>query len=157
MNKKLNFFFKNVWFAVNGILLFVSVVSWLVGAENVFGVCGTILFLLSYPCNLIFSGLFFEMDSSFSLPAVTFLMLFSFSAVGYAQWFILLPRITKFFRQKFSKQDLNIGPNINVEKMQQITEPSLGNIRIEGWQPKFYDVDKTSPVERLIYDEKDTL
>lgn len=154
MNKQLKTSFKDVWFAVNGILLFVSTVSWLVGAENVFGVCGTILFLLSYPCNLIFSGLFFETDSSFSLPVVTFLMLFSFSVVGYAQWFILLPRITKFFRQKFSKQDLNIRLNINVEKMQQITEPSLGNIRLEGWRPNFYDEDKNSRVERLIYDEK---
>lgn len=150
MNKLLKISLRDLWFAINGISWFVLIISWMVGAENVFGVCGTILILLSYPCNILFGWLFIELDSSANLPIVTFLMI---SAIGYAQWFILLPRITNFFRQKFSKQDLNIGINIQVERMHQITEPSLGDMRSEGWQPEFYDENKNSPVERLIYDE----
>ena len=149
MNKQLNISIKDVWFAINGILLSISTISWAVGAENVFGVCGTLLLLLSFPSNLLVGWLFFTFGNLGALPSVMLLMIFAFSGISYLQWFVLVPRVVRFIRQKFFSRDLEIKFTANVESTKQIAEPNLENLT-QDWQVNWYNEYKQTPVERVL-------
>lgn len=150
MNKKLRISPKKIWFALNGVLLNLLVISSIIGAEDIFGVCGTLIILLSFPCNLLVGWLFFAFGSFYALPGVMLLMMFVFSIIGYFQWFVLVPQIVKFVRLNFFKHDVRINFKVNVENTKQLTEPNIETAGTQEWQTNWYDEQKRTPVERVF-------
>lgn len=149
MTKQLKISLKGVWFAVNVILLFTATISWMVDAENVFGVCATLLILSSFPSNLLVGWLFFAFDDFYALPGVMLLMILVDSLIGYLQWFVLVPRVVTFVRQKFFRRDLRVYLTVNIENTKQIAEPSLEH-STQNWRTNWYNEHKHTPVERVF-------
>ena len=139
---------KKLWFATNALLLALSLISWVTGASDLFGYSVTILIVLSYPLNLLVGWLFFAFDVLNQLPIVTLLMAFVMSALGYVQWFQLVPSIAGFFRRKLSSHDLQIKLTVEREGEVQLTEGDLKTA--PNWQEGWYDKHANSPVERIL-------
>lgn len=152
MKKQLEISIKDIWLFTNAILLFASTISWIIGNENVFGVCSSIILLLSYPSNLLIGWLFFAYGNFNELPGVMLLLTFVCSGIGYLQWFFFVPRIVKFFRKKVSRNsDTKISESVNNGK--QIQGSNLVNT-IPEWQMNWFDEHKHSPVERIFEQDK---
>lgn len=138
---------KTLWLFFNGLLLVTAGVSWLLGAEDIMNICGVVMMLLSFPCNLLVGWMFFAFDGLQSYPAVMLLLFLSFSWVGYVQWFKIMPKLLKYISGKFARHDRDISVNISPR---QVTGPHTANTIANEWRPDIYDEQERSPVERVF-------
>lgn len=153
---------KTYWLLVNFVLLAFTCLMPL-NLEgfwgSVVGICSVILVIQSYPLLiltaylLLWSGLF---ANSFILMILIGPMSF---AMGYFQWFVLVPKLTKYFRQTFFRYDLQINLKASVASAQLLIDPKPDVSKVsvadwqESWQKNWYDEQKRTPVERAF--EKD--
>lgn len=79
-------------------------------------------------------------------------MLFVFCIAAYVQWFVLVPRLAKFIRRSFFRNDIQINLRATIAKPASLLETSP-EYSVQDWQKKWYDNQKRTPVERL-FDEK---
>ncbi len=127
---------------------------------NVIGICLTIAFVLSYPLNMLLGWLFFAVVNLFGMTQFDFsigtlyLMLFAFCITGYVQWFILVPRIAKFIRKSYFRNDLQVNLNATISSVQMLPD-AKPDVSTQDWQKKWYDEQKRTPVERLFEKDED--
>jgi hypothetical protein len=150
MKKQLKFSFKKMWFVVNSLLFAIAILSSLTGDDNTFGICGLLVIAMSYPLNMIVAWLFFVTGDLFVHPVAMLLMMFAMTAIGYVQWFKLMPRLAGFFSGKFARHDLNI--TLNVEARQMLS-PAIENSSVNKWQARCYDEHDRTPLERVFASE----
>lgn len=144
---------KSIWLLFSILLLAIPV---FIPSKDfdVIGVCLAIAIVLSYPLNMLFGWLFF-MSGWFSASIGSlYLMLFVFTFTAYIQWFILIPRLTSFIRQKFFRKDLQISLNTKVVTVKTLSEPKAETVP-NDWQKNWYDEQKRTPVERIFEKNED--
>jgi hypothetical protein len=141
---------KKIWLIFQSVLLALTVVFWFGGAEDLFGICLTILIVLSFPINLLVGWLFFAFDL-LSAPAMLLVMAFVMSVLGYIQWFELVPRIARLFSSKLSSHDRQIRISVDREQPAQLEEAKRTDT--DDWLNTSNDKEKYSPVERVFSQE----
>ena len=139
---------KKVWLTLQSALLSLAVISWFAGMEDLFGICVTVLIILSFPLNLLAGWLFFAFDVVHSAPALLLVMAFVMSAIGYVQWFELVPRIVGFFSGKLSRHDREI--RLTVERQQPAQLEKGRQTDVNEWLDISTDKEEYSPVERVF-------
>jgi hypothetical protein len=138
---------KKIWLVVQSVLLALALLSWFAGAEDLLGLCLTVLIVLSFPLNMLVGWIFFAFDL-LSVPAITFVMAFVMSWLGYIQWFELVPRIARLFSHRFSDHDRQIS--ISVERGQPAQLAGAKPGAASDWLNTANDKEKYSPVERVF-------
>ena len=142
---------KKIWFILQGILLALSLIFGIAGAEDLFGVCVTVLIVLSFPLNMLVGWLFFATDLLQTAPVMLLVMPFVMSALGYIQWFELVPRIARMFSSKLSAHDRQIKISVEREQPAQLEEGKPTDA--SDWFSVSDGKEKHSPVERVIGQE----
>ena len=142
---------KKIWFIFQSILLVLVTVSWFAGAEDVFGVCLTILIAASFPLNMLVGWLFFASDLLRSAPYMLIVMAAVMSAVGYVQWFELVPRLARMLSSRFAAHDRQIKITVEREQPAQLEEAK--SMDTSDWLNTSNEKEKYSPVERVIGQE----
>ena len=142
---------KKIWFILQGVLLTLGTIAWFAGAENVFGVFLTVLIALSFPLNMLVGWLFFTSDLLMTAPFMLLVMAFVMSAVGYVQWFELVPRLARALGSKFSAHDRQIKISVEREQPAQLEEGTRADA--SDWLNTSNDKEKYSPVERVFGQE----
>jgi hypothetical protein len=146
MKKQTIFSLKNAWFASQIFLLSATAVALLTHDDNTFGICEVIVIAMSYPLNMIVAWLFFVTGNFFADPGMMFLMMVVMSAIGYVQWFRLMPRIARFFGRKFARHDLSVRVNVEANRIGAPAE----NLNVNEWQTAGYDENDRTPLERVF-------
>lgn len=149
MKKQTIFSLKNAWCASQIFLLSATAVSLLVHHDNTFGICEVMVIAMSYPLNMIVAWLFFVTGNFFAEPSAMFLMMVVMSAIGYVQWFKLMPRIARFFGRKFARHDLAVRVSVEANR---IGAPA-DDLNINEWQTAGYDENNRTPLERVFAGE----
>ena len=144
---------KKLWLVIHSLLLTLAAVSWLAGADDLFGICVTTIIVLSFPLNLLVGWLFFAFERVNEVPGIMLVMAFVMSAVGYVQWFEVVPRIAGFFSRKLSAHDLQMELSVKRSNPSQIEKGNTQDAR--DWAEGIYDEEKYTPVERVLTQETD--
>ena len=142
---------KKIWLILQGVLLTLAVISWFAGAEDLFGVCLTVLIVLSFPLNMLVGWLFFAFDLLQTAPVTLLVMAFVVSALGYIQWFELVPRIARTFSSKLSAHDRQIKIVVEPKRPAQLEEGARADA--SDWLNTSNGKEKYSPVERVFSQE----
>lgn len=139
---------RQVWLVLNCLLFILPLpFFWSSAFDNVFGICLTILILLSFPANFLVAWLFFAFGEFHKLPGAMFLLMLVCSAVAYLQWFVIVPRIAKYVQRKFAKRDFRINFSFRVENAKQLSEPSE---TATDFRRSWYDEKRRTPLERVF-------
>jgi hypothetical protein len=127
---------------------------------DVIGVCLVIAYILSFPLNILLTGFIYVLVNLFDVTQFGFsigtlyLMLFAFCVIGYLQWFVLVPRLTKLIRENIFRKDWQINLNGTISRVQTLPEAKL-DASVHDWQKNWYDTQKRTPVERLFEKDED--
>lgn len=121
-----------------------SMLSYVIGAENLFGALMVVFILESFPLNLLVAWLFYAYGDLTQFPSFVFLMAAALSSVSYFQWFHIVPRIAAFFQNKLARHDRQIEILIKNKALKELEESS------EDWAVSWYEKEKYSPVERVF-------
>jgi hypothetical protein len=82
-----------------------------------------------------------------------YLMLFVFSVLAYIQWFVIVPRLAQFVKNKFFVKDLKINLSANLETINALPQAETG-FDANDFQQNWYDERRRTPVER-VFEDKD--
>lgn len=147
---------RTIWLFVHFLLFLLPISSLLIaGSMTSLYLSSVITLLLAYPTSFFFNFIFDAfglgyIDSILFLYAV---MLVS-SIIGYFQWFVFVPWITKQIKQNFFTKDLQIVLSANLMSTRQLPAAETEFVDFSNWQNRLFDEKQKTPVERL-FEEKD--
>lgn len=151
MNKQIKF--KYIWIALNFLLLALPVFI-PSNVVNVMGICTLIVYLLSTPLNqMVLWDFFISIFFDGSIGSM-YLMLFVFSVLAYIQWFVIVPRLVRFVKNKFFVKDLKISLSANLEAINALPQAET-RFDANDFQQNWYDERRKTPVERVFEDENE--
>ena len=101
---------KGIWFSINLIILIYAIYLYQIDKDGAI-VFAYLMFLVSFPLGFAVPFVFICMDTcvgydinmhydSFPIVIDIFIPWVLFLIAGYLQWFIILPKILKYFRSK---------------------------------------------------------
>jgi hypothetical protein len=149
MKNQTIFSLKNAWFASQIFLLATALFSLLTQNDNIFGFCGIAVIAMAYPLNMVVGWILIVFGNFFVEPGAMFLMMVVMSAIGYVQWFEVMPRIARFFSKKFARHDLAVRVSVEANR---ISAPAR-DLNVNEWQTRCYDENDRTPLERVFAGE----
>ena len=142
---------KTIWSYFQALLFVLLLVSLFSGAGAFTGIILVVFLLQSFPLYFLVGWLFYEFGDVTANPLGIFLMACILSGISYLQWFELVPRITSYFKNKYSAHDKQV--NILIEKNDDKLLNEADNISDE-WPANVFANEKYSPVERVFNEDK---